>query len=521
MPSQTANGVPSGLLGHVRFIPLSYESADADSARKLVLALRPDWASADARLDFVRFTDGITNTLLKAVNRGSTTGTAGVRSDEDGDADAILLRAYGNGTDLIIDRHRETQNHELLEKFGLAPELLARFRNGMMYRYIRGRPTAPADLRTPPIYRAVARRLAQWHATVPCIHERQPQPLKNGVNGTVATASNSILHVAIDDVAPGKLPPNVWTVMQKWILALSTKTEAQRTRQASLQKELTWLIAELSQRPGLGVNGVSIGSSSDSVRLYLRTNGLGGVSEYTYLSKKKNEKKTDQSLTNSWQLVFAHCDLLCGNVIVEPRRERTGEEANGHDSSRSGQKQEDEDDNVCVNFIDYEYATPSPAAVDIANHFAEWGGFDCDYSALPTRAQRAEFIREYVRTYFRLLPRGGRGIQHGEGDGDENRKQNENENRAGGADAEAESEAVDEEEEARKLMREVDVFRGVPGFYWGIWALIQATISQIDFDYASYAEVRLGEYWAWKREAEGRRGDAEMPLRERRWAQEK
>ena len=269
MPSQTTNGAPGCLLGDVRFIPLSYESADPDSARKLVLALRPEWASADAQLDFVRFTDGITNTLLKAVNRGSATGTADTRSDDEADGDAILLRAYGNGTDVIIDRHRETQNHELLEKFGLAPELLARFRNGMMYRYIRGRPTAPADLRTPPIYRAVARRLAQWHATVPCIHERQPQALKNGVNGTPTNGNNgNNLHAVVDDVAPGKPPPNVWTVMQKWILALPTKTEAQRTRQADLQKELTRLVAELSQRPGLGVNGVSSSSVPDDALLY-------------------------------------------------------------------------------------------------------------------------------------------------------------------------------------------------------------------------------------------------------------
>lgn len=56
----------------------------------------------------------------------------------------------------------------------------------------------------------------------------------------------------------------------------------------------------------------------------------------------------------------------------------------------------------------------------------------------------------------------------------------------------------------------------------GVWALIQAQISQIDFDYAKYAELRLGEYFAWKREVDGSRAKAgeEMPLREKRWAQE-
>jgi ethanolamine kinase len=171
--------------------------------------------------------------------------------------------------------------------------------------------------------------------------------------------------------------------------------------------------------------------------------------------------------------VFAHCDLLSGNVIIQPRPH--------------GTKPQDVE---TVNFIDYEYSTPSPAAFDIANHFAEWGGFDCDHGVLPTRTQRRKFISEYVRSYFSYLGK---------------RKT-----------------AEEEEVEARKLFDEVDLFRGVPGFYWGIWALIQATISQIDFDYAMYAEVRLGEYWAWRGEADGSRAAAgkEMPLRERRWAQE-
>lgn len=135
---------------------------------------------------------------------------------------------------------------------------------------------------------------------------------------------------------------------------------------------------------------------------------------------------------------------------------------------------------------------PSPAAFDLANHFAEWGGFDCDFNVLPTRSQRREFIAEYIRTYLRLLP---------------NRVANTQEEEAA---------------EAARLAAEVDVYRGVPGFYWGIWALIQATISEIHFDYASYAEVRLGEYWAWRAEEDGSRAakGEETPLRERRWAEE-
>lgn len=145
-----------------------------------------------------------------------------------------------------------------------------------------------------------------------------------------------------------------------------------------------------------------------------------------------------------------------------------------------------EGETTSVSFIDYEYATPSPAAFDVANHFAEWAGYDCDYSAMPTVAKRHAFISEYIKTYLKLC----------------------------------EEPELDEEEEIQKLMDEVDIYRGVPGFYWGIWASIQAMISEIDFDYASYSESRLSEYWAFKREQDGSRAAAgeEMPLREKTWA---
>lgn len=168
------------------------------------------------------------------------------------------------------------------------------------------------------------------------------------------------------------------------------------------------------------------------------------------------------------QLVFGHTDLLSGNVIIQPR---------------SSLNQDPQVENVA--FIDYEYAVPSPAAFDIANHFAEWGGFECDYNRLPTRSIRMGFVAEYVRSYNSHTP------------------------------PKASDDMVS------RLFEEIDAFRGVPGLYWGIWALIQATISHIDFDYASYAEVRLGEYWAWRAEQDGsraKRGE-EMPLREKRWAE--
>ncbi|KAF2401408.1 kinase-like protein [Trichodelitschia bisporula] len=398
------------MASEVKHIDLYYDNADSrKSALRLVLALRPEWEPSQDTIEFVRFTDGITNTLLKAENR-----FPGL-SQHDIDQEAILLRAYGRGTDVLIDRNRECASHSSLAAHQLAPPLFARFNNGLLYKFIEGKVCSPEDLRRSEIFRGVAKRLAEWHAVMPVA---VPSPLAKPV-------------------------PNIWTVMQKWITALTEDTPAEKEQKALLNSELTWLTEKLSKATGIGN------------QLY----------------------------------IFAHCDLLSGNVIVLPPAVSEPASTSPHSSSASSPALSaisTEPATLPVSFIDYEYATPSPAAFDIANHFAEWGGFDCDFSVLPTRSQRREFLQAYLSSYNSFL----------------NRKF--------------------DPADLDQLFAEVDAFRGAPGFYWGIWALIQAKISTIDFDYANYAQVRLGEYWAWKdallREAGAEKG--EIPLRERRWAQE-
>ncbi|KAL4786091.1 kinase-like domain-containing protein [Aspergillus varians] len=404
-----------------RYISQSYNHADSQaSALRLVLTLNPDWEGPENKVEFVRFTDGITNTLFKAINRkpGLT--------EQEIDKEAVLMRAYGNHTEILIDRERETNSHALLARFGLAPPLLARFKNGLLYRFIRGRPATHEDLVTESVWRGVARRLGQWHAVLPISAAASTEP--TSAKGTSLLDSVEMTAdgqpATTDDlnvIQPRRPGPNIWSVIQKWVLALPAGTESQRQRRRNLQAELERVVREFDDGQGPGDDG----------------------------------------------LVFAHCDLLSANVIIPPLE----------DSSDDGTEP--------VSFIDYEYATPSPAAFDIANHFAEWGGYDCDYSMLPTRTVRRQFLTEYVRSYAEH-----KGISES-----------------------SQPEIVD------RLCDQVDRFRGLPGLYWGIWALIQAQISQIDFDYASYAETRLGEYYAWRAETEGT-GSKEKPLRERRWAQE-
>lgn len=85
-----------------------------------------------------------------------------------------------------------------------------------------------------------------------------------------------------------------------------------------------------------------------------------------------------------------------------------------------------------MSFIDYEYATPSPAAFDIANHFAEWAGYDCDFNKIPTQSVRKEFLTEYVKSYAEHSTLSG----------------------------------ANQKDVVEKLFKDVDRFRGIPGFYW-------------------------------------------------------
>src|SRR5579871_6093651 len=88
------------------FLPLTFVPADANTcATHLILTLFPEWNAGD--LDFIRFTDGITNTLLKCVHRNVTIdGNGGQEKVTIDEKESALLRAYGKGTNVLIDRGR-------------------------------------------------------------------------------------------------------------------------------------------------------------------------------------------------------------------------------------------------------------------------------------------------------------------------------------------------------------------------------------------------------------------------------
>ncbi|KAJ2714393.1 hypothetical protein H4R19_001753 [Coemansia spiralis] len=161
-------------------------------------------------------------------------------------------------------------------------------------------------------------------------------------------------------------------------------------------------------------------------------------------------------------VVFAHDDLQYGNIL---RLRDTGE----------------------LVVVDFEYAGYNYRGFDIANHFCEWmadyhGPIPhlLDEARYPTAAQRECFLRTYVKAkaFLDANMKAEAGLVESDAvHAIRLRAVNLNEDRLSA--------------EVAALEREVAPFVAASHLHWGIWGLLQACSSEIDFDYVGYATQRL------------------------------
>ena len=126
-----------------------------------------------------------------------------------------------------------------------------------MYKFIQGCVCTSKDLARTSVRQSVARKLGEWHSVLPVTS-------LSDLRGTYWEAPYSLdpfVVVPLSDrkihsITPGKKNPNLWTVLQKWILALPNGTEQETKRNIVLQKELERTVIELGNLPGLGKGGV-------------------------------------------------------------------------------------------------------------------------------------------------------------------------------------------------------------------------------------------------------------------------
>jgi ethanolamine kinase len=134
-------------------------------------------------------------------------------------------------------------------------------------------------------------------------------------------------------------------------------------------------------------------------------------------------------------VVFCHNDLLCGNVLYE---------------------------NGCVRFIDMEYGGANYRGFDIGDHFCEFAGIESpDFSLYPDKEFQYKWLRVYLEEVARLKGEDTGNVQ---------------------------------EADVEKLYIEVNKFAPACHLMWGLWALMQARYSNLDYDYLEYSHMRLTEY---------------------------
>ncbi|ODV82088.1 ethanolamine kinase [Suhomyces tanzawaensis NRRL Y-17324] len=383
-----------------------HENLDNDfvQLRGLLSKVFPSWTEPE-QITFKKLTGGITNMLLSCKYMD----------------DRVLIRVYGHGTNLIIDRHREFILHLILNSLNLAPAIHSRFKNGLVYGFLPGRSLDSEELNHENLFPLIAQQLGNWHSRVPIkVIEEGLEKLrgfskklkaKGKLNGT---APNSNVE---NGAKPAKKPKkrsisNLWELIEDWINIVPVNSN---------------LIASFNNHLDVEVNETNLKEIIGS--------------EFEWL---KNVLEKSNSPT-----VVAHCDLLSGNVIVPDEFDLESPLKSLPSLAENP-----------IKFIDYEYMLPAPRAFDIANHLAEWQGFQCDRSRIPTPEPNNPTLTKWVKGYLN------------------------NENATS--------------EEVNELIQEISTFYGLPGFYWGIWAMIQHEISNIDFDYSNYGKSRLQEYWDWK-----------------------
>ncbi|KAJ3271864.1 Ethanolamine kinase [Terramyces sp. JEL0728] len=143
----------------------------------VVNAFFSDWTENDIKLS--RCTDGTTNQLVKATHKETK--------------QSILIRTYGRGTSVLIDRNQEILNIRALSLEGLCPPLYGSFNNGIVYGYVDGLVYTIKDMLDGKKSKLIAKAVAKWHNSM-AVPNAKPQlftTMWKWANAVPQTYSNS------------------------------------------------------------------------------------------------------------------------------------------------------------------------------------------------------------------------------------------------------------------------------------------------------------------------------------------
>lgn len=174
------------------------------------------------------------------------------------------------------------------------------------------------------------------------------------------------------------------------------------------------------------------------------------ASEVTFTDEKKSSALGDLNLAQKVHdlddlkalllriespIVFAHNDLLAYNVMFHEKSNR-------------------------LEFVDLEYGEYNYRGYDIGNHFCEFAGFD--YTMIDAKWPNKAFQYAFFAAYLQAM-----NVPFADADLD-------------------------------RMFVEVNLFSLASHFFWGIWAVVQAKVSPIDFDYLTYSKQRFDAFYVYR-----------------------
>lgn len=152
-------------------------------------------------------------------------------------------------------------------------------------------------------------------------------------------------------------------------------------------------------------------------------------------------------------VVFCHNDVQEGNILMLDDKDHSSNER--------------------LMLIDFEYSSYNYRGFDFGNHFCEWMyNYTYDqwpfYKAspenYPTREQQLHFIRNYLAEQERCSHM-----------------------------------KIDQTQVEEAMIIEANRYALASHFLWGLWSIIQAKISKIEFGYMDYAQCRFDAYFKQKK----------------------
>ncbi|ETV89474.1 hypothetical protein H257_00744 [Aphanomyces astaci] len=296
---------------------------------------------------------------------------------------SVLLRIYGEHTEVFIDRDIDNETFAELSRRGFAPMYHGRFRNGRIEGWVDGVPLEPHQMGDPKLLPLIATEVGKMHAmdmkfpTTPCLWKK------------IHVFEELASLVRFDD-----------PLKQKALASLRLK---------QIQQRVQWAQTILpSAQNGHGKQLLETFRGSPIAKLAT-----------AFLQES----------------VFSHNDMLSGNVLYNPSWSK-------------------------VQVIDYEYGGYNYRGYDFANHFCEHCGLDMNLNAYPSQPKQVQFYKAYLAAASPALLHSLTQDHH-----------------------------LDEFVAA--LHDAGNLYALASHLFWGLWAVVQASNSTIEFDFLEYARVRL------------------------------